>query len=227
MVATRRRRTAGAAEGWRVLVCAALAALVVLLPAAASAATFDVEGDRLVVSGHLYGDRDFERFSAVLRAHPEVTTVRMKNFFGGIRMSVFLLYPKVIRERGLATEVDGPCISACALMFLGGVQRRLAPGANPKRSFIGLHAVSRAGKKVDAWEKTYINALKRFTGGKFTDEIAKRAFDVPSDSFLAFFDTKALPAGAPPAMLCEVEGGKLDCDKVEDLDGYRLGIFTP
>lgn len=213
--------------GWGARLAAASAAFLLFAATTAEAATFTVEGDRLVVSGSLHSDRDFEKFSALVRDNEQVKVIRMKDFFGGVKMSVFLLYPKFIRDRGLATEVDGPCISACALMFLGGVTRKLAPGADPKRSFIGLHGLSRAGKKVDSWEMTYVNALRRFTGGKFNEAAGKFAYNVPYDGFLAFYDSKALPAGLHSVLLCDTGGGKVSCSKVTDLESYKLGVYTP
>ena len=41
---------------------------------------------------------------------------------------------RLARERGLWTHVDGTCASACAVAFIGGARRTLAPGAR-----LGLH----------------------------------------------------------------------------------------
>lgn len=212
----------------RRLLAATAAVVLGLAAAVAEAASFKVEGDRIVISGTLYGDRDFENFSALVRANPDIKIIRLKDFYGGVSMEAFLLYPKFIRERGLSTEFDGPCISACSMVFIGGVSRRLAPGADPEKSFIGLHGVFYMGGRPDKqWKQTYVNAMRRFTGGKFNTEVAEIAFSVPQSGFLGFFDARRMKTKPFSAALCLEEKGKLECQIVSDLDSYKLGILTP
>lgn len=198
---------------------------------AAPAAKFKVEGDRIVISGTFDGDADFNRLYDLLAANPAVKTIRMKDFFGGtLNAATAPLYPKFIRDRRLDTEFDGPCISACSLLFLGGVKRRLAPGADPARSFIGFHgAYSGTGKPVKSFITVYLDTVKRYTGGKMTGEVAEIVYNLPQDEFLAFFDARRLTGKNKkfPAALCGTENRKLSCQGIDDLDGYRLGILTP
>lgn len=201
---------------------------IVALAGPAAAASFTVVGDRIVVSGTLYGDRDFEKFSALVRANPDIKTIRLKDFFGGVWMEAFLLYPKFIRERGLSTEFEGPCISACSLVFIGGVTRRLAPDADPRRSFIGMHGVRKMnGSEDKTWETTFVNALRRYTGGKFTVEAGKKAFAAPGNGFVAFFDARRTKEMTVSAASCIIKNDKLSCTEEPGLDSYTLGVLTP
>jgi hypothetical protein len=212
---------------WIALLALALAAPV----AAAPAAKFQIEGDRIVISGTFDGDSDFNRLYDLLEANPSVNTIHMKNFFGGtLNAATAPLYPKFIRERRLNTEFDGPCISACSLLFLGGVKRRLAPGADPARSFIGFHgAYSGGGKPVKSFIAVYLDTVKRYTGGKMTGEVAEIVYNLPQDEFLAFFDARRLTGKNKKytAALCGTQNHTLSCQGIDDLDGYRLGILTP
>ena len=66
---------------------AAVSALVVLaFPAGvapAAAADFKVDGERLYVSGAIYGRHEFETLSRLVRDNPKVSIVVMKDFYGG------------------------------------------------------------------------------------------------------------------------------------------------
>ena len=47
----------------------------------------------------------------------------------------------LVHDRGLTTVIDSHCLSACALVFLGGVERYMAPGAK-----LGFHRESAPGE---------------------------------------------------------------------------------
>lgn len=211
-------------------IVAALAAGILLAGApAASAANYAVEGSRLVISDKLYGDRDIDRFADVLRSHPEVKTIVMKNFYGGVHMSGFLNITKMINDHGLATEVDGPCISACALAFIGGVRRGAAPGADPKRTFVAFHGIYRAGRQSDTYRQTYVSAVRRYTGGRMSAKLAGDAYDLPQSGYVAFYDSRQMkrPDGSSVFMCTGKEKRKTaDCPAVPAIDAYAAGVFT-
>lgn len=207
------------------------AAVFVVGPLSAEAASFTVDGNRLIISGALYGDHEFGRFTGYLRANPGITTVVMKDFFGGMTQAgSFLAITEVIRARKLTTEVDGPCVSACALAFLGGVKRGTAPGANPERSFVAFHGVyTGGGVHSDEFKPMFVNALRRYTGGKMPEKVALKAFSLPPDGFIAFFDKRRTKGKkGVSVILCEDfkkadEGG---CVGVTGIDAYSAGVFT-
>ncbi|MFM9859710.1 hypothetical protein RUR49_14640 [Pseudoxanthobacter sp. M-2] len=196
----------------------------------ADAAQFRVEGSRLYVSGEMHGDREFERFAAMIRNNPAVKTIVMKDFYGGaVQWGSFTTITKFIRDQKLATEVDGPCVSACALAFLGGVRRSTAPGADPKRSFIGFHGIynSLGGTHASEFQGTFVNALRRYTGGRMPEAVARKAFSLPRDGFLAFFDArKGKGKNGVSVVLCEHFGRDDGCIGITGIDGLSAGVFT-
>jgi hypothetical protein len=74
---------------------------------------------------------------------PGVRTVSFDSGGGWVREGRLLA--GVISQRGLATNVDVECSSACTLAFLAGRERTLGPGA-----LIGFHQVRLVGQSDDA-----------------------------------------------------------------------------
>lgn len=205
---------------------ATLLAAILGLPAAA--ADYRVDGNRLTISGAFYSDREFDRFAGYVRENPAVDTIVMKDFSGGMNMSGFLNFTKFIRDRKLATEVDGPCMSACALAFLGGVRRGLAPTADPRSSFVAFHGIySMGGKLYEPYEGTFVAALRRYTGGRMSEAVARRAFALPQNGLLMFFDAKrGKGRNGLSVLLCRDIRKSETCTAVRDLDALSAGVFT-
>jgi len=81
----------------------------------------------------------------------------------------------LVRDRGLITVVDSRCMSACAFVFLSGVERYLAPGAK-----LGFHRESGDGQsaaEVNMIEESDAQAMRAMgISGAFID----KAFSTPS-----------------------------------------------
>lgn len=201
-------------------------AILALCCAGAQAASYRVDGNRLIISGAFYTDREFDRFAAYVRDNPAVDTIVMKDFLGGVHMNGFLNVTKFIRDRKLATEVDGQCVSACALAFLGGVRRGLAPGADPATSFVAFHGLSANGKLYEPFEATFVNALRRYTGGRMPEAVARKAYSVYNNGLMMFFDHRAKNKQGISVILCkDVE--KIDtCVGLKGIDALSTGVFT-
>ena len=76
---------------------------------------------------------------AALNANPTVKILHLASNGGNVfyaRQMEYLVY-----DRGLTTVVDSHCLSACALIFLAGQERYLAPGAK-----LGFHRESAVGE---------------------------------------------------------------------------------
>lgn len=73
-----------------------------------------------------------EALERTLAAEPGVAEIALTSTGGNIYAARGLA--RVIREHGLDTSVPTLCSSACTLAFVGGVERRLAPGAR-----LGFH----------------------------------------------------------------------------------------
>jgi hypothetical protein len=72
----------------------------------------------------VYGDivvGFYEELVEVLDEHPEIKIVGLGSAGGSVRDAV--LAGSEIRRRGLGTQLSGPCLSACPLVFIGGTSR--------------------------------------------------------------------------------------------------------
>ncbi len=81
----------------------------------------------------------------------------------------------LVHERGLTTIVDQNCMSACALVFLGGQQRYLAPGAQ-----LGFHRASAGGAsqfEIDSFEESDAQFMRAMG---ISDAFVEKAFSTPS-----------------------------------------------
>jgi hypothetical protein len=204
---------------------------LVNLSVPASAAQFKVDGERLYVSGEIYGRHEFETMSKLVRDNPKVSIVVMKDFYGGTAGTAgFFNFTKFIRDRKLATEVDGACFSACAVAFMGGVKRSVSPKADPKKSFVAFHGAYFGGGQPDhEFRATFVSALRRYSGGKMPEMVARIAYAMPPDGFLLFLDPrKAKPKDGISVIACkskkEVDSG--GCTGITDIDSRKVGVFT-
>lgn len=211
---------------WMVSFCIALAGKFI---SPAYAVDLSIDHNRIVMSGILYGDREFDRLLAYVKEHPQARTVLMRNFFGGINMSTFVGVANFIREQGLSTEVSGRCVSACAIAFLGGVTRRTAPDANPEGTFVAFHGISQRGQLAEEWRGTFVNALKRLTGGRMSEVVATQSFEVFNDGYIAFYDGHRYkrPDGTSVFRCAGNERKKThDCPGIKGVDAHMQGVYT-
>ena len=198
---------------------------------AAGAAEFSVDGERLTMSGEIYGRHEFDNFSRLIRLHPEVKVVVMKDYFGGAAGEAgFLNFTKFIRDNRLATEVDGACFSACAMAFMGGVRRSVSPKADPSKSFVAFHGAYFGGGMPDTeFRGTFVSAMRRYSGGRMSEVVARLAYAMPPDGFLLFLDGRKLkPKDGISVIACqskeEVETG--GCVGISDIDSHKAGVYT-
>ena len=207
-----------------------LLALVFALTAPARAINLKVEPGRIIMADRLYGDRDYDALVIALNANPHIRTVLMRNFYGGLNLSTIIGVANLIRERGLATEVSGACVSACAIAFLGGVRRRTAADANPQGTYVAFHGAYRRGLVASDWESTVSSAVRRLTGGRMSEALIKDAYNLDQDGFLAFYDGKRYrrPDGTSVFRCAGTERKKThDCPGIKGIDGISQGVFTP
>lgn len=92
----------------------------------APAMEMHVSGDQLILRGFI----DLQAYDKFVRMiTPSVRTVVLTDSPGGARISGQKIAYE-IRRRQLSTIALGNCVSACANLFLGGVERRLADSAS-------------------------------------------------------------------------------------------------
>ncbi len=73
-----------------------------------------------------------QNLQVALAAAPQVRVVSLNSPGGHVAPAMEVA--EIIHSRGLATYVSRFCASACTLVFLGGTQRWLAPGARTRVS---------------------------------------------------------------------------------------------
>ena len=66
---------------------------------------------------------DLQRFEDSLATNSQITTVVLRNSWGGHIESGYRIGER-IRALGLSTLLSGYCVSSCSRMFLGGKERR-------------------------------------------------------------------------------------------------------
>ena len=86
----------------------------------AESTNFSVSGSYLLVYGDVV-DGFYEELLEVLNNHPEIRTVAIGSAGGFVHDA--LLSGMEIRRRRLRTQLSGPCMSACPLVFMGGISR--------------------------------------------------------------------------------------------------------
>jgi rhodanese-related sulfurtransferase len=122
--------TPGGAEFW-----AGLFALTLSISCPLQAMTVEVVGDTVFASGPV--DDDYAKLRDAFDK-PGVTTVAFVNSPGG-DLGTSLRVGRLIADRNLKTVAAGSCMSACSIMFLGGVERRFSDVFRPNQNVIGIH----------------------------------------------------------------------------------------
>lgn len=100
----------------------------------------------------VYGDivqGFYDEFVIALNEHPEVTTIGLGSGGGSVRDAI--LAGSEIRKRGLNTQLTGPCLSACPIVFIGGVSRNVMQPFPP----LGFHQMYSEGGALALNDPTY------------------------------------------------------------------------
>lgn len=116
-------------------------------------------GDTLVVYGNIDAGF-FERFVGALDENQGVQEVALGSAGGSV--SDAILSGLEIRKRGLSTTLQGPCYSACPLVFVGGETRMIWSGPGPYLGFHQLYTSKGAVPQSDpVYERVavYLNAM--------------------------------------------------------------------
>lgn len=109
---------------------------------------YEVQGEQV----QFYGDvePDFSnKLEQVLARNPQITTVALGS--GGGSVYEAMRAGVIIRNRGLDTQLYGSCMSACPLVFLGGVNRNMFRFSER----FGFHKVSVDGIAVPPTDGVY------------------------------------------------------------------------
>ncbi len=147
----------------------------------ASAMDVRVNAETIYMVGPVQA-QDYHRFMRVFNA--SVRRVVFTNSPGGDLDATYNVAEE-IRMRKLETVVKGYCRSACALMFLGGVARRLADA----KSYVAFHAGygSNMGTTTPRQYGRIGRLLAEMTDGKLSDALAEIILQKRRNGFVYFY----------------------------------------
>jgi hypothetical protein len=208
----------------KILLRAAVAATL-LIHTFAGAMEVARQGDTMVMMGKVVPE-DLESFKAQLAAGPLRTVILANNPGGDLRAALWIA--RQISAHKITTVVQGACISACAVMFMGGQVRQMMDGVALHLNRIGFHgahkkddySISEKGSEAaGAW-------IREASGGKFSGELLERAMKIRLAADVMFFYYPR--PGRTSAFFCPV-GAKprpTACEQLPDTDALKAGVLT-
>lgn len=183
-----------------------LATLILALAAPVQAMTFVRNGDTLILAGRV----DPQDVQTAVLYGSGLTQVVIHDSPGG-NMQAALRIAEVIRSSGASTTVKGLCVSACALIFLGGEQRTItSTGA------IGLHSSTIDGLRSSNGNREMERFINWRTDNKFPSGLLARALSLTGSSSVVLILANSVHL--------------IDNGRTTDLPAYRtawhIGITT-
>ena len=212
--------------------CSLLAALVLAMLCAgtadrAAAMTFDAQPPLLYLRGRVASSDWLAWEDAMSRFH--IDTVIFGNSPGGDARTARRI-GRSIRGKGIATVVAGRCISACANMFLGGVERQFSSTLNDRPTMLGFHGtyLRNTGARVEVPVGYFLS----LTDGKMSREVVKTFTGLENRKGALYFVHRAQRASDAQALayLCagdeESTQSCEQCENKPELDAVHVGVLT-
>jgi len=196
-----------------------------------------VVGDQVIMSGPVDGS-ELARLRDVVAEHGGA----------GIRMVVLRDSPggdlwtstrvgEYIRDKGWRTAVSGYCFSACAIIFLGGLERHFTDDKQVSRNQLAFHATyhridGQHGFQNSVNEQTTYTTMhwiKTHSGGKLSDAMLNRFEKLEKTEFVHFFDSsRSIRPGQTSVYVCShaEKDPKKKCKPIAGTDVFQEGIVT-
>lgn len=210
--------------GTRMLL-AALAALTIA--PSAHAMEFHAVGDTLVLSGPVVSD----------------DLVRLRNHLATRRFGLVLLHESPggdlwngyhignrIRDEGLPTAVSGKCESACALIFLAGVQRSFTDGRPLAQTMVGLHGAHSVATRKPMTELSPRMAwmIRTMTDRKYPADLLERTVYPrhAEDIVYAFHPGRYDAPGRGVVECLKQPDISFKCTMLQGHDALGIGVIT-
>ncbi len=222
--------TAGRRADTAAFVCRRVVAILALMvscgaPGLAHAMTVEVQGRFVFATGPVVDD--VLKFEEAF-AKPGVDTVVFVNSPGG-DLWTGLRVGRMIADKKLKTVTAGSCVSACSIMFMGGVERTFSDAFRPNATFVGIHGAHDAiTKSVDPIRQPQIFAFyKHNMGERFHAEVMNKALYDMEDAgaLLRVFDAARFPKRVP--YHCKSNQTlRSACTEFAAHDALTLGIVT-
>jgi hypothetical protein len=131
-------------------------------------------GRDLIVDGHIAAGAA-KRFEAVLNAHPGIRRIVLTSPGGRVLEAERIA--AMIRERGLDTQVDAVCMSACTNILLAGHERTAEESAR-----VGFHAPSFPGFNKAEMRNGVATMREAYLAAGVHPYFVERALITPAES---------------------------------------------
>ena len=167
---------------------------------------------------------------AMIRFDGQISTIVLHDSGGGDSMAGRKIGVD-IRQRGFDTVVSGRCSSACANMFLAGVERQYAVPDKSKRHVLGYHGSYNKTTKVLNPNRT-ADYFVEMTDGKMREDFVDRFIKLENKSGLMrfFHRDQRVNFDDPLAQLCKGDEDRTkrdeQCERLADIDALNVGVVT-
>ena len=166
----------------------------------------------------------------MIRFDGQISTIVLHDSGGGDSMAGRKIGVD-IRQRGFDTVVSGRCSSACANMFLAGVERQYAVPDKSKRHVLGYHGSYNKTTKVLNPNRT-ADYFVEMTDGKMREDFVDRFIKLENKSglMLFFHRDQRVNFDDPLAQLCKGDEDRTkrdeQCERLADIDALNVGVVT-
>ena len=229
-----RRRWPGAPRLRRGVVLCLWAIAATAAAGPAQAIKMTLIGDQLTVSGAVY-ESELPRFVRILNEEGrKVTTIVFRNSPGGSADTAYRISTE-IRTRGLTTAVSGYCVSACSIMFMGGIRRLVMDDSETGKTYVGFHGTVQGlpgGQGYGAPSLSETAQLRGYFLGRFGDKsdaaLIDRWLALSSMGLVLVYHPDRLkrPDQVTIFLCVGTEKNFADCEKIAGKNGYDIGVFT-
>jgi hypothetical protein len=198
----------------------------------ASAATMRAFDTYILVYGQFVTGDD-QTFADLLKSNPSITTVVLYDSPGGNGF-VMQRMSAMIRAHKLSTGVAGNCTSACAMIFLSGVQRYFTDFIPVDQTSIGFHGSYKPDGTLAAERRLTMIAgmVENETGGKADPALVQHWLHFQERRSLVRFSYPGADGKPDHPTVFECDGGQHyptdygSCTPINGHDALSMGIIT-
>ncbi|MFZ6734145.1 ATP-dependent Clp protease proteolytic subunit [Undibacterium sp. Ji42W] len=199
-----------------------LSVCAVLFSGNATAMTMLRSNQTLILFGKVVPE-DSQLFRKKLEEGPVKTVVMTESPGGSMRAAYDIA--ELITEGKINTAVNGNCMSACALIFMAGTERRMLASKHLEKTRLGFHAPhNKVTKEIStAAIPRFREWLLKVTQGKFPAEVLDRAMNIESAGDMLFF---YYPDENYLGDIRFCTQGSLRCEALKGYNIVNIGILT-
>jgi hypothetical protein len=207
-----------------------IVAFCIIAPSKSHAMTFYAAPPLLYLGGSVVPE-DWDNWeAAMIQFDGEITTIVFHDSGGGDSAASRKIGYN-IRERGFRTVVSGRCSSACANMFLAGVQRQYAAPDSTRRHVLGYHgSYNKITKQLNT--KRTGDYFVLMTDGKMTEDFVDQFIKLEKQNGLMrfFHRNQRVNFDDPLVQLCNGDEDRTkrdeQCERLPEIDALQVGVVT-